>query len=283
VVLNTIKIEDGSPLYASVNPKTGLLYLSYPLSDFVLVVNTNSKQAEAKIELNFPRYIAVNSNSGKVYVHCADGIYVIDSIHSTVIGAIKNTKNAVSGRTAINERDNIIYTTCLGADDSVTVIDGSKDSIITKVKSGGKNPNGIAYDKNSNKVFVVNSKSNSISIIDSVSNELTDTFKIKMPAEHFGYSAEKGPEAVLVNSDLKLLYIKMRQDIVIPAGVGIMSPEAALCVIDLDTRKAINQRNLGFLDEEGIAFNPVTNSLYARVPKNIVVKFDAYGKKVDSY
>ena len=61
-----------------------------------------------------------------------------------------------------------------------------------------------------------------------------------------------------------------------------MSPEAALCVIDLETRKAVNQRNLDFLDEEGVAFNPVTNSLYARKPKNTILKFDAYGKMISS-
>lgn len=275
VAVNTIKIDDGSPLYAAINSRTGILYLSYPLSNFVLMVNTRSKHVEAKMGLNFPQHLAVNSNSGKAYVDCADGIYVIDCIENRVVDVIKNSKTVESGRIAIDQRRNIIYTTCLSDDDAVTVIDGSKDSIIEKVKSGGKSPKGIAYDESYNQIFVVNSKSNSVSIIDSISNELTDTFKIKSSPWYTG--PKNGPETVLVNSALQLLYVKMRVHVV-PSMIAVSNITEALYVIDIESHKSIKQCTLDFLDEEGIAFNPVASMLFARRPKNTILKFDPRGK-----
>ena len=35
----TIKIEEGAPGYAAVNSDTNIMYISYPFSNFILVVN----------------------------------------------------------------------------------------------------------------------------------------------------------------------------------------------------------------------------------------------------
>jgi DNA-binding beta-propeller fold protein YncE len=277
VTVNTIKIDDGFPVHAAVNPKTGILYLSYPLSNFVIAVDTRSKRVAAKIKLNLPQHIAINSQSDKVYVDCADGIYVVDGTERRVIGAIEGSRGATSGRIAIDQRNNIIYTTCLGGKDTVAVIDGSRDSITANVKSGGKGTKGIAYDERSKQVFVVNSNSNSISAINGTSNLLVDTFKIKVPLWYTG--PKKCPQTVLVNSALKLLYVTMRTNI---RGKGGPQTVEALYVVDLERRKAIGKRMLDFVDEDGVAFDPVGSSLYIRKPKIALLKLDAYGKVVSS-
>lgn len=276
--VNTIKIEDGFPIHAVANPRTNVVYLSYPLSNFIIAVDTQTKHVTAKIELSLPQHIAVNANSGKVYVDCADGIYAIDDAKNKVIGRIEGARGATSGRIAIDQRNNILYTTCLGGKDVVAVIDGSTDSVIAMVNSGGKESKGVAFDERSGQVFVVNTKSNSISVIDGSTNRLTGTFKIKIPFNYTG--PKKSPQIVLVNSELGLLYVTLRVRLRGRYYNGYT--EESLYVVDLNTHKAIGKRTLDFLDEEAIAFNPVTNSLYVRKSKIALLKLDAYGRMVSS-
>jgi DNA-binding beta-propeller fold protein YncE len=78
VTAETIRIEKGVALYAAVNPKTNLIYLSYPISNFILVADLTSRSFRQQLYVDSPGNIAINSVTNRIYVSSADGIYDID-------------------------------------------------------------------------------------------------------------------------------------------------------------------------------------------------------------
>lgn len=69
-----IQVEDGVALYAAVNSRTNIIYLSYPFSNFILEIDMSSKTIRQKINANYPEGIAINSSTNRIYVCSEDGI-----------------------------------------------------------------------------------------------------------------------------------------------------------------------------------------------------------------
>ena len=76
-----IKIEEGTPTYASINSKTNTIYVSYTSSNFILVINLDKGTIERKIEASYPKNIVVNGATNKVYVSDSKNnlLYEIDA------------------------------------------------------------------------------------------------------------------------------------------------------------------------------------------------------------
>jgi YVTN family beta-propeller protein len=62
-------------------------------------------------------------------------------------------------------------------EDSVTVIDGAKRSVVATVKVGAK-PQGIAVDAKRNRAYVANVHGDSVSVIDGARNVVVGTFRV---------------------------------------------------------------------------------------------------------
>jgi len=77
---------------------------------------------------------------------------------------------------AINSTTNRIYVASLGTN-TVTVIDGSNDTIITTIPVGN-GPQNVAVDEGRNLIYVTNFNSNSVSVIDGATNTVTGTIPV---------------------------------------------------------------------------------------------------------
>jgi YVTN family beta-propeller protein len=126
-----------------------------------------------------PQGVAVNSDSNRIYVTGGgtnDSLYVIDgSGVSVVVDDVIWVGNFPSG-VCVNPLTNRIYVTRFtGA--SVSVVDGSKDSVITNI-GVGNDPTGICVNPLTNRIYVANAGSHSVSVIDGVSNTVVDSINV---------------------------------------------------------------------------------------------------------
>ena len=269
MTFRTIQIEKGLPGYASINPNTNTAYISYTLSNFVIVVNLEKGTIESKVQLTCPGNIAINIVTNKVYVSSAFGICEIDSennkYHIINIGLPHS-----DGSVDINPQTNFLYTTCFGHD-ILTVIDAGNGSIADRI-TVDKNPKGVAVDAGTNKVYVANYNAQSISVIDcNQSNRLVDSIRLNRKLDNTNTS----PRFMLVNEPVKVIYVH--------ASVGTSGGTSyeSLLVIDKDTKKTIQRESPPSHAQEGFAFNRGSNTLYMKKNRKMtILKFDAHAKKV---
>jgi YVTN family beta-propeller protein len=201
VTAETIRIEKGVALYAAVSPKTNLIYLSYPISNFILVADLTSRSFRQQLYVDSPGNIAINSVTNRIYVSSADGIYDIDG-STGEFHVIKKSSSLHTGSVAINPVTNTLYTASFKSD-VVSVINAETYSEIDEI-SVGKNPQGMAVNPNANTIYVANSDSESISVIDvKQSNKVVDTMKVN----GFSYSKlSMKPTFLQINELSNLLY-----------------------------------------------------------------------------
>ena len=170
----TIEIEKGTPRYAVLNPNTSRIYISYESPDFILIVNINKGVIESKIPANNPGDIHINSIANKVYVSGPYGFYEIDG--ST------NKCNLINKMPETSSQ-------CLDIQDSPSSL----------------NDHLFAVGSTTNKVYVSKYETESISVYNgNESNRLEYSINLK------GMGGQRtNPSLVLVNEDLRLLYVKI--------------------------------------------------------------------------
>lgn len=277
MTFRSIQIEKGTPAYITVNSKTNKAYISYPSSNFILVVNILEGTIEDKIPANTPGNIVVNYVANKVYVSSADGIFEIDGINNQYV--IMNIGLAHSGGSVdVNQTSNLLYTTCFGHD-IVSIIDPANQEIDDKIPVG-KNPKGVTVDTKGNKIYVANRESNSISIIDGKWKKVVDTLDLSSSRSEYG----AWPEIVFANTELDLLYVQ-RSGVVSGGGGGTTITD--LLVIDTIKKTIINERQIhggAPLEKMTFGFNAGNNSVYvtnfsSRKGYN-VLKLDSYAKEI---
>lgn len=279
----TIKIEEGTPGYAAVNPYTNIMYISYPFSNFILVVNISKGFIHEKIVASSPGNIVVNQVTNKVYVSSADGIYEFDG--STDKHQLINAgRPHANGNIDINQVTNILYTTCFDSGDNVTIIDADNHSIINKIevrKKSRYSPGyhgthvflklyGITVHSSENKVFVANYEEKSISIFDFEQSEKPIN-TILMKATN--------PRFLLVNDVSNLLYV---------LGTSFVPYTASesFGIFDINTGNEIVGRHRDSIrptpnSQVGIAFNRISNTVYMKKDHEMaIMKLDAYARKV---
>lgn len=276
-MITAIPIEKGYPTYISINSQTRTAYLSYSSSNFILPVDIERLSIGHKIEAKFPENIAINPVSNMIYASSSEGIHVIDGSTNLVTALIEIGKVRSLGAVAVNPYTNTVYTTCFDSN-VLTVIDGSSNQSVTEAIEVGKDPRGIGIDLASNRIFVANSGSNSISVVDGKVNKLVDTIDI-----HSGSAAvRKGPEFVVVNPITKHLYVQYCA-ILVAEGQAIF----LISLLVMDTNKnTVRERNIcssmGGSPAAGIAFayDKAKNVHYiSKTSSNTVLKLDISGKK----
>jgi YVTN family beta-propeller protein len=253
------------------------------------------------IDVNtFPVGIAVNPNTGKVYVanEFSNTVSVIDAETDKV----KSTINVGDFPYGIdtNPLNNRVYVTNRGSN-TVSVIDGSIDSKLLDI-SVGKSPVGIAANPTANWIYVTNLDDGTLSVIDGITNGVIDTV-----------SAGKAPYGVAVNPLTNTLYVS---DIVTdtvsvidgetnnitdkitvgkqPTGLTIDTTEGSnklyvanhnsnsISVIDTKSKELIN--NIASFGDSpvGIAIDSLSNKLYvSNIASNTVSVIDAKAIGID--
>jgi YVTN family beta-propeller protein len=147
------------------------------------------------IDVNtFPVGIAVNPNTGKVYVanEFSNTVSVID----TETDKVKSTIDAGDFPYGVdtNPLNNRVYVTNRGSN-TVSVIDGSIDSKLLDIHVG-KSPVGIAVNPTANWIYVTNLNDGTLSVIDGITNGVIDTIPVG-----------KAPYSVAVNPLTNTLYV----------------------------------------------------------------------------
>lgn len=266
-----VHIEQGTPRYAAINPNTNLIYISYPTSNFILIVNLSNGSIEDKIPVNSPGNIVINNVTNKVYVSSTYGICEIDGINNQHVMINIGLPHSY-GCVDVNPSTNLLYTTCFGHD-ILTVIDPATQAVADKVPVG-KNAKGVAVDTRTNKIYVANYDSYSISVIDCYqSNEVIDTITF----EGKGSSSTKiNPNFILVNELSNLLYVNTDY----LSATGGAWRGKVLYVIDTNTKDKIKSRTLPSNNEIGFAFNYVNNTIYMmRRGERSILKFDSFANE----
>jgi YVTN family beta-propeller protein len=249
------------------------------------------------IDVNtFPVGIAVNPNTGKVYVanEFSNTVSVIDAETDKV----KSTINAGDFPYGMdtNPLNNRVYVTNRGSN-TVSVIDGSIDSKLLDI-SVGKSPVGIAVNPTANWIYVTNLDDGTLSVIDGITNGVIDTVPVG-----------RAPYSVAVNPLTNTLYVS---DIVTdtvsvingetnnitdkitvgkrPTGLTIDITKGSnklyvanydsnsISVIDTTSNEVINNITSFGESPVGIAIDSLSNKLYiSNIASNTVSVIDTKG------
>lgn len=279
----TIPIEKGVPGYGAVNPMTNLMYISYPFSNFIVVVNITKGSIQAKIAANSPGNIVVNQVTNKVYISSADGIHEFDG-YTNKHELINAGRPHADGNIDVNQVTNTLYTTCFDSGDIVTIIDADNRSIIDKIVVRDKSrysPGyhgthvflklyGIAVHSSKNRVYITNYSEESISIFDfEQSNDPLGTISTKTA----------NPRFLIVNDVSDFLYVLGTWFVPYAAYEGLL-------IFDMNTgNEIVGQHKATYFPPSnaqiGIAFNRASNTLYMKKDhEKAILKLDAYAREV---
>jgi len=120
-------------------------------------------------------YLAVDSDTGRVFISRATHVIVVDSRTGKQVGDIPDTPG-VHGIALAPELGRGFISN--GREGSVTVFDLKSLHTIIKVKAG-ENPDAILYDPFSKRVFAFNGRSHDVTVIDANNNHPAGTIKLE--------------------------------------------------------------------------------------------------------
>lgn len=172
-----------SPLAVSIDPVGKRAYViaasqNPPIPAILYAIDTEADAVAANYFVtNGGRFVRVNPSNKKVYIsEPSNGlITVFDTTTGTTtpiaLGSIQPydialnpvpTGTTIPGLGTITGSNHLYVAT--SATNSLTVIDPATNTVIGGVASGGTEPQGVAYDPITGKVFLVNSGSNNVTI-----------------------------------------------------------------------------------------------------------------------
>lgn len=272
VTYRSIKIEQGTPSYAAINPNTNTAYLSYTSSGFIIAVNLKKRTIENKFKTNHPKNIVVNNVTNMIYAASADGVLEINGVNNE-FEVINIGYHNSSGIVSIDAVMNTLYL-CFDNGNSLIVIDALTRSINDIVV--GKTMRGAAVDWYNEKIYIPDYECELISVINySKASNSIDTISIK---QRWDTSEYRKPSFVILNRKSDVLYVQTH---VTRGYDGVADEVEQLYLIDASTKRTIKTMSLNSNAKGGFTFDPINDVLYMR-KKNSILKFDAFGnnKKV---
>jgi YVTN family beta-propeller protein len=172
----TIADPAANPSQVAINPVTNKVYVSHSSSNTISVIDgaTNAVSTVADPNALNPGPMEVNTTTDKVYVANSDSnnVTLIDGATNSVTTIAVGT--SPSGVT-VDEQRNFIYVANAGNSQtgdlgSITVIDGKTNAATTLTDPKAKNPVAIAANSVTNKIYVANSGSNNVTVINGAHN-----------------------------------------------------------------------------------------------------------------
>ncbi|MEQ8176588.1 MAG: S-layer homology domain-containing protein, partial [Syntrophomonadaceae bacterium] len=160
------------PMNVELDPNTNKIYVANNGSHSVSIIDGNNNTIATTVDtVDKGTYaVAVNPITGKIYVTNQKNMTDPGSV-TVINGSIKAATIPV-GRNpravAVNPATNKIYVANLN-DDTVTVIDGSTDTVLTTI-STGDGPLALGINRTTNKIFVANCGDDTVTIIDGATN-----------------------------------------------------------------------------------------------------------------
>jgi DNA-binding beta-propeller fold protein YncE len=221
--------------------------------------------------------LAVDSRTHRLYVPRSDHVIVVDAEDGRVVGQIPDTPG-VHGVALVPELDRGF--TSNGKDASITVFDLKTLATLGKIKAG-TNPDAIAYDPASKRVFCFNGKSNDATVVDPSVDpaKAPESARIELGGKpELAVSDGKGwvfvnleDKSEVVRIDTKTMKVTARWPLAPgeePSGLSMdvehrrlfaACANKTLVVLDADNGKVLANPPIGE-KVDGAAFDPATGS-----------------------
>lgn len=180
-------------------------------------------------------YLEVDSAAHRLYLTHSTEVVVIDTASNTVVGRIAAGPR-VHG-IVITPGDRGFITN--GGENTVSIVDLKTLQTITKVPTGGDNPDAILYEPTHNEVYVFNHTGHSATVIDAASGEVVAEIPLSGVAESGRSDAQLG--RVFVN----------------------IEDADAIDVIDMATHTVVDHWSVApAASPTGMAIDPTTHRLF---------------------
>lgn len=161
---------NGFPNGIAVNQKTNKIYSAdfagYSPGPYSLISVMDGSTNSVVDSINVTRYpslVAVNPTTNMIYATDTSGkLEVIDGITDSIVSEIPiNNPTGI----AINLDSNKIYVSSQGNSSNISVIDGSSNQVLGVIPVESS-PNELVINPNTNRIYVANYQSNTVSVID---------------------------------------------------------------------------------------------------------------------
>lgn len=194
---------------------------------------------------NAPDYVAVNPNTGVLYVTVqpTNAVYAIDAATGAIIANI--SIGSYPRDVVVNPSNGMVYVANQGSD-SVSVIDGTTNKVMATVPVG-RDPVELAVNPNTGFVYVDNQLSQSMSVIDGSTNTVVATVTVGCNGTCTNSTAGV-PTGVDVNQATNKVYVSSN---------GINS----LQTVDGATDAVVNSIRVGTYPD-AVAVDPKSSSVY---------------------
>ena len=226
----------------------------------IQTINAQSKASQYHIANKFSvegdggwDYLAVDDNSGRLYISHGTIVQVLDTKDGKTIGTIKDLKG-VHGIAIAQDLNKGFITS--GKDSTVVVFDLKTSLVTEKVSIHGQNPDAILYDDFTQRIFTFNGRSNDATVIDAKTNKIIGTIALGSK-----------PEFAVTNSKGKI-YVNMEDT-------------SMIYMINSKTMKVEQQWALkNGKEPSGLAIDKATNRLFSVCDNKLMIVMDAESGKI---
>jgi YVTN family beta-propeller protein len=191
------------PLAIAVNHTTNMVYVANGADGTVTVIDAGSNNTTSTVGVGtFPQQLAINPVTNRIYVSNTGGPDIPGTTVTVIDAGNGNATTTVNAGTspysiAVNTVTDKIYVAGISSGvtpDSVTIIDGATNS--TSSVTVGAGAQAVAIDSGLNKVYVANTNSNNVTVIDAGNGNALTT----VPT---GFS----PIAIAINATTHKVYV----------------------------------------------------------------------------
>ncbi len=256
-VVATISVGE-EPIAIAVNPNTNMIYVANFNGNSISVISgkTNSVITTIPIEtpefypslVSFPDNVAVDTSANMIYVTTANGniVYVINGFTNSITSAII-INNDPSGEwgLAINQKMGRIYVSNAkyGTLSVLKAISRTKEhkaflyNFVMATLQVGERPYRLVVNPNTNMIYVANTKSETVTVMNGSNNSVIKTVTIN------GFPAD-----ICVNSKANMIYVANFKN----ATVNVINGKSNSVVAIIPAKSG----------PDGICVNPITNIVY---------------------
>lgn len=184
-VTTTITLAAGtSPSGLALTPNGAELYVANIATDTVQVINTKTNTITSTISVsNNPRRITITQDGTKAYVGHVGAITVINTATKAVIGSPISIVGVIYG-IAVNEAGTKVYFTNAGTSLNYTGVLDTATLGVSYLSTG--RVGGICFTPDWTKIYLINNGSNSITVVDEATLNITNYTIGTSPLSGFG-------------------------------------------------------------------------------------------------
>ena len=175
IVQSTIALTN-PPLTLAVDSSRNRIYATDEGRNVVVIDGATKRQLTLVMVGRNPNGIAVNSATNSVYVanRSENSLSVIDGASNTVVATVAVGQGPTS--VAVNSATNTIY---VMSSAGLSVIDGTNNTVTTRLPGGLDTPGSIAVNPRTNRIYVSNlGVLGSLTVLDGVDNTIIQTLRL---------------------------------------------------------------------------------------------------------